>query len=257
MLVRLAQKGPISRHEINERISSLLNQSLHSKGVINLFDGHKLEFSLFDEAFLKELQKMKTKNLAVELLTKLLKEQLRKQGAHNVVQSDKFSTMLSMTLSNYLKGLLDNQTVIEELIKMAELMKQSEQEGNDLGLTPDEKAFYDALSKPEGVRAAYKDEDFIAMTKELTDMLNKNRTIDWNHKESARARMKVLVKRLLKKYKYPPENCEEALDIVMRQCDNWADNADNFEAPSLAPIVGLGHEDDSTTLMAADDGEEE
>ena len=257
MLVRLAQKGPISRHEINERISNLLNQSLHSKGVINLFDGHKLEFSLFDEAFLKELQKMKTKNLAVELLTKLLKEQLRKQGAHNVVQSDKFSTMLSMTLSNYLKGLLDNQTVIEELIKMAELMKQSEQEGNDLGLTPDEKAFYDALSKPEGVRAAYKDEDFIAMTKELTDMLNKNRTIDWNHKESARARMKVLVKRLLKKYKYPPENCEEALDIVMRQCDNWADNADNFDSPSLAPIVGLGHEDDSTTLMAADDGGEE
>ena len=162
-----------------------------------------------------------------------------------------------MTLSNYLKGLLDNQTVIEELIKMAELMKQSEQEGNDLGLTPDEKAFYDALSKPEGVRAAYKDEDFIAMTKELTDMLNKNRTIDWNHKESARAKMKVLVKRLLKKYKYPPENCEEALDIVMRQCDNWADNADNFETPSLAPVVSLGHEDDSTTLMAADDGGEE
>ena len=164
--------------------------------------------------------------------------------------------MLSMTLSNYLKGLLDNQTVIEELIKMAELMKQSEQEGNDLGLTPDEKAFYDALSKPEGVRAAYKDEDFIAMTKELTDMLNRNRTIDWNHKESARAKMKVLVKRLLKKYKYPPENCEEALDIVMRQCDNWADNADNFVSPSLAPVFGLGHDDDfGSHSLAADESE--
>ena len=257
MLVRLAQKGPISRHEINERISNLLNQSLHSKGVINLFDGHKLEFSLFDEAFLKELQKMKAKNLAVELLTKLLKEQLRKQGAHNVVQSDKFSAMLSMTLSNYLKGLLDNQTVIEELIKMAELMKQSEQEGNDLGLTPDEKAFYDALSKPEGVRAAYNDEQFVAMTKELTDMLNKNRTIDWNHKESARARMKVLVKRLLKKYKYPPENCEEALDIVMRQCDNWADNEDNFDSPTPAPVVSLGNDDTNSVpySLAADDSE--
>ncbi len=257
MLVRLSLKGRISAREINERISNLLNQSLHSKGVINLFDGHKLEFSLFDETFLRELQKMKTKNLAVELLTKLLKDQLRRQTAHNVVQGEKFSTMLSMTLSNYLKGLLDNQAVIDELIRMAELMKQSEQEGSDLGLNADEKAFYDALSKPEGVRAAYNDEQFIAMTKELTGMLNRNRTIDWNHKESARAKMKVLVKRLLKKYKYPPENCEEALDIVMRQCDNWADNEDNFEAPQLAPVVSFGYDDDTTVghYMAADDSE--
>ncbi len=87
-------------------------------------------------------------------------------------------------------------------------------------------------------------------------MLNKNRTIVWNHKESARAKMKVLVKRLLKKYKYPPENCEEALDIVMRQCDNWADNEDNFDSTSLAPVVGLGHDDHSVGYsLAADDSE--
>ena len=116
--------------------------------------------------------------------------------------------------------------------------------------------------------AEYEDEDFIAMTKELTDMLNRNRTIDWNHKESARARMKVLVKRLLKKYKYPPENCEEALDIVMRQCDNWADNADNFTESSYpdinstqysAPSIPLykEQEEDSPIFMAADSSGEE
>ena len=229
MLLKLSQKGKVSRHEINERIGELLRQSVKTDGVINLFGDRKVEFSLFDEAFIQEIKNMKERNLAVELLTKLMKEKIKQQQKTNVIQSDLFSDMLNKSLSNYLKGLLTNEEVIEELLKMAEQMKQAEKEGNDLGLTAEEKAFYDALSTPEGVRQAYSDEEFVALTKELTDVLHKNRTIDWNRKESARAKMRVMVKRLLKKYKYPPEGAAKALETVMRQCDHWADNDENIE----------------------------
>ena len=227
MMLKLSQKGKISRHEINERIGDLLRQSVKTDGVINLFGDRQIEFSLFDEAFLQEVKNMKERNLAVELLTKLLKERIRQQKKTNITQSDLFSDMLSRSLSNYLKGLLTNEEVIQELLKMAQQMKHAEDEGNDLGLTSEEKAFYDALSTPEGVRQAYSDEEFVALTKELTEVLHTNRTIDWNRKESARAKMRVLVKRLLKKYKYPPEGAKKALETVMRQCDHWADDDEN------------------------------
>lgn len=227
MMLKLSQKGKISRHEINERIGDLLRQSVKTDGVINLFGDRQIEFSLFDEAFLQEVKNMKERNLAVELLTKLLKERIRQQKKTNITQSDLFSDMLSRSLSNYLKGLLTNEEVIQELLKMAQQMKHAEDEGNDLGLTSEEKAFYDALSTPEGVRQAYSDEEFVALTKELTEVLHTNRTIDWNRKESARAKMRVLVKRLLKKYKYPPEGAKKAVETVMRQCDHWADDDEN------------------------------
>ena len=118
-------------------------------------------------------------------------------------------------LSNYLKGLLTNEEVIAELLKMAAEIKKSEAEGDELGLTTEEKAFYDALSTPEGVKDAYSNEEFVKLTKELTEQLRQNRTIDWNHKDSARTKMRVMVKRLLKKFHYPPEGQEQALRTVM------------------------------------------
>ena len=111
---------------------------------------------------------------------------------------------------------------------MAAEIKKTEEEGNELGLNVEEKAFYDALTSPEGIKEAYSNEEFIALTKELTEQLRRNRTIDWNKKESARAKMRVLVKRLLKKYHYPPEGQEEALKTVMAQCNKWADDEDNY-----------------------------
>lgn len=231
LLTRLSQQGPVTRREINERISNLIEQSIQSTGVINLFEGQR-EFSLFDEGFLAELRKMKEKNLAVLLLERLVKERIKNYERTNVVQSQKFSEMLNMALSNYLKGMLTNEEVIEELLKMAADIKKTEEEGNSLGLNTEEKAFYDALSSPEGIREAYSNEEFIALTKELTEQLRKNRTIDWNRKETSRARMRVLVKRLLKKYKYPPEGQEAALKVVMEQCNKWADDDEN-----LKPII--------------------
>ena len=236
LLSRLAQKGKITKQDINERISHLLEQSIQSQGVINLFKSEGANFSLFEEAFQKEIRKMKEKNLAVKLLERLLKERIHSFERTNVVQSRKFSDLLNMALSNYLKGMLTNEEVIEELLKMAEEIKQNEEESNKLGLTVEEKAFYDALSSPEGVRQAYTDEQFVALTRELTEQLRRNRTIDWNRKESARAKMRVLVKRLLKKYKYPPEGQEKALETVMAQCNKWADDDENVIERKLANI---------------------
>ena len=236
LLSRLAQKGKITKQDINERISHLLEQSIQSQGVINLFKSEGANFSLFEEAFQKEIRKMKEKNLAVKLLERLLKERIHSFERTNVFQSRKFSDLLNMALSNYLKGMLTNEEVIEELLKMAEEIKQNEEESNKLGLTVEEKAFYDALSSPEGVRQAYTDEQFVALTRELTEQLRRNRTIDWNRKESARAKMRVLVKRLLKKYKYPPEGQEKALETVMAQCNKWADDDENVIERKLANI---------------------
>ena len=234
MLQRLDAKGTsITKHDINERIARLLEQSLQSQGVEVLTN---VKFSLFNDGFLAEIKKMKERNLALKLLEGLIKEKLRNFERTNVVQSLKFSEMMNNALSNYLKGMLTNEEVIAELLRMADEIKRAEHEGDELGLNIEEKAFYDALTSPEGIREAYSNEEFIALTKELTEQLRKNRTIDWNKKESARAKMRVLVKRLLKKYKYPPEGQEQALNTVMAQCNKWADDDDHFNLGKLADV---------------------
>jgi len=132
--------------------------------------------------------------------------------------------MLEDTLSRYLKGLINNEEVIKELLKMAEEIAEAHKTGEKLGLTPEEKAFYDALTKPQAVKDFYENTELVAMTKELTEMLRKNNTIDWYRRESERANMRRLVKRLLKKYKYPPEEAEDAMNDVLKQCEQWVDN---------------------------------
>lgn len=225
LLSRMTSKGKVTKQEINARIGELLKQSVKSDGVINLFSDVKSEFSLFDTTFLDEISKMKEKNIAIELLKKLLAEKVKIYQKTNLIQAEKFSDMLNQSLSNYLKGLLSNEEVIQELLKLATEISQSEIEGNELGLTAEEKSFYDALTQPRAVHDFYTNEQLIAMTKELTEELRKNRTIDWQKKESARAGMRKMIKRLLKKYKYPPEEAANALETVIRQCEQWSDNS--------------------------------
>lgn len=224
LLTRVEGKGKISFREINERISELLKQTIKSDGVINLFSDIKEEFSLFDPKFLEEISNMKEKNFAVELLRKLLAEQIRVYQRTNVVKSQKFSEILSNAMSNYIKGLLTNEEVIEELLKTARAIINGEEESKVLNLTVEELAFYDAITKPAAVKDFYSNEQLIAITRELTETLRVNKTIDWNMKESARAGMRRIVKRLLKKYKYPPEGQEAALETIMTQCELWSDN---------------------------------
>ena len=216
-------KVKVSKKEISQRISELLKQSIKSEGVINLFSDVKAEFSLFDAAFLDEISKMKEKHIAIELLKKLLKERVHLYQRTNLVQAQKFSELINMALSNYLKGLLTNEEVIKELLDLAKEIAQSEQVADSLGLNAEEKAFYDALTRPQAVKDFYTNEQLVNLTKELTEELRKNRTIDWQKKESARAGMRSKVKRLLKKYKYPPEEEQSALETVIRQCEQWAD----------------------------------
>ncbi len=220
--------GKISLPEVNARINELLKQSIKSDGVINLFSDIREEFSLFDPKFLEEVANMKEKNLAVELLKKLIAEQVSIYRRTNVVKSEKFSEIMQRSLNAYLNGMLTNEEVIAEMLKLAKQIKDAQKEGDSLGLTADELAFYDALTKPEAIKDFYENDELIAITKELTEALRKNKTIDWQKRESARAKMRMLIKKLLKKHKYPPEGMEDAVQTVMTQCELWTDNL-NFE----------------------------
>ena len=218
-----------SLKEINERINELLKQSVKSDGVINLFSDVGEKVNLFDPTFLENISKMKEKNLAVEMLKKLIEEQVKVYKRTNLVKSESFSELIQQTLNRYLNGMLTNEEVIQELLKLAKEMLHASEEGNKLGLTDEELAFYDALTKPEAVKDFYSNEDLVALTKELTETLRKNKTIDWQKKESARAKMRMIVKKLLKKYKYPPEGQEDALKTVISQCELWTDNVADFD----------------------------
>lgn len=227
LVLRLSNTGvekKISLSEMNERINELLKQSIKSDGVINLFSDVKEEFSIFDPKFLEEVSKMKEKNLAVELLKKLIAEQVSVYKRTNIVKSEKFSERIQRTLNSYLNGMLTNEEVIQELLKLAKQIAVSQNEGNELGLSNDELAFYDALTKPRAIKDFYENDELIKLTKELTDTLQKNKTVDWQRKESARAKMRMLIKKLLKKYKYPPDGMQDAVQTVMIQCELWADN---------------------------------
>ncbi len=227
MVVRLTNQGggqKISLPEMNARINELLKQSVKSDGVINLFSDVETEFSLFDPKFLEEISKMKEKNLAIELLKKLIAEQIHVYKRTNVVKSEKFSDILQEKLNAYLNGMLTNEQVIEELLNIAKEISDSKTAGEDLGLSEDELAFYDALTKPAAIKDFYENQELIAITKELTDALRNNRTIDWQKRESARAKMRMMIKKLLKKHKYPPEGMEDAVQTVMTQCELWTDN---------------------------------
>ena len=218
-----------SLKEINERINELLKQSVKSDGVINLFSDVGEKVNLFDAAFLENISKMKEKNLAVEMLKKLINEQVKVYKRTNLVKSEAFSDLIQQTLNRYLNGMLTNEEVIQELLKLAKEMLHASEEGNKLGLTDEELAFYDALTKPDAVKDFYSNDELVALTKELTETLRKNKTIDWQKKESARAKMRMLVKRLLKKYRYPPEGQEDALKTVISQCELWTDNLADYE----------------------------
>ena len=227
LVVRLTNSGgekKISLPEMNARINELLKQSIKSDGVLNLFSDIKEEFSLFDPKFLEEVAKMKERNLAVELLKKLIAEQVSVYRRTNVVKSEKFSEIMKRSLNAYLNGMLTNEQVIAEMLKLARQIAEAQKEGEELGLTADELAFYDALTKPQAIKDFYENDELIAITKELTDTLRKNKTIDWQKRESARAKMRMVIKKLLKKHKYPPEGMEDAVQTVMTQCELWTDN---------------------------------
>ena len=215
--------GGMTYAEFNKQVTEILQQTVHADGVLNLFDNQDVEISLFDEAFLAEVANMKEKNVAVESLKRLIKERVRAYQRTSVVKAQKFSDMLQGTLNSYLNGMLTNAEVIEELVKMAKDMMRDRTDAEKLGLNDEEMAFYDAITKPEAVKDFYDNDQLVSITRELTETLQRSATIDWQKKESARAGMRRAIKRLLRKYKYPPEGVDDAMETVMEQCELWAD----------------------------------
>lgn len=249
LLTRITSDGkPLSLKEINQRINDLLKSSIKSEGVINLFSDIDTGFSLFDPNFLDEIAKMKEKNIAVELLKKLIAEQVSLYKRTNLVKSEKFSDLLSSAMKAYLNGMLSNEEVIQELMKMAHEMADANLHANDLGLTNEELAFYDALTKPSAVKDFYENDQLVSLTRELTNMLRKSRTVDWQKKQSARAGMRRMVKFLLRKFKYPPEGMEDAISTVINQCEMWADTGSYY--------YDTMPQDSELLLVAEKDGKE-
>lgn len=214
--------------QVNETINSLLEQNIvHSKGVINLFKVEDESISLFDQKFLSNLSSMKERNLAYEMLKKLLSEQIKVYNKKSVVQAKKYSELMQGIVNSYLNGQLTNTEVFEEMIKMAKEMFADNEKAKELGLNDEEYAFYEALTEPRAIADYYenKNEELIKITQALTSKMREMRTVDWQKKKSARAAMKVEIKKLLRLYDYPPEGRKEALETVMKQCEMWADNA--------------------------------
>lgn len=236
---RITQEGQISLKEINHQIEELLENSIRSEGIINLFSDVDEQFSIFDEDFLNSIAKMKQKNLALELMNKLLREEIRMFAKTNIVKAEEFSKRMRRIMKKYRQNQLDNaealdefssfqreeetDKLIDELVGIAKDIVKADKEGEGIGLTKEETSFYHALVSPDIVKEMYEDETLIEMAKELTSELKANESIDWQHKQSGRARMRSIVRRLLSKYDYPPPQMKEALEIVLKQCEHWTE----------------------------------
>ena len=220
--------GKLTLKQVNERINALLEQNIvHTDGVIDLFKVEDERVSIFDPKFLTSLSRMKEKNLAYELLRKLIDDQIKGYRKKSVTQAKKYSELMRGMVNSYLNGQLTNAEVFEEMLKMAKEMLFENQKAKELGLTDEEFAFYEALTQPQAIADYYRErnDELVAITQELAAKMREMRTVDWQKKQSARAAMRVAIKRLLKHHKYPPEGMESALSTVMEQCELWADNA--------------------------------
>ncbi|MET1248878.1 type I restriction endonuclease subunit R [Sporolactobacillus sp. STCC-11] len=224
-------KTPPSKNVIEQRINQLLERSLISEDVIDVFQTLGLqqpEISLLDEQFLQEVKTLKTKNLAREMLKKLLEGEIKVMSRTNLVKSELFSEKLKRSLNKYRNQSITNAEVIEELLHMAKQIRKMGEDEAKLGLNKDEIAFYYALSKDEAVQEFYDDATLKKIAQELTQSIRKNVTVDFNIRTQAQAMMRKAIRRLLKKYDYPPDQAKEALETVMKQVNLMSSNeADN------------------------------
>lgn len=213
-------KKKLTEKEINERLAKLMSKTIISEEVIDVYSQLGIDapdISILSDEFLSEVEKIKYKNLAVEMLRKLIEGKIKYSSRKNLVVAEKFSERLQKAMSSYKNKALTSLEIMEELIKMAKEFMETHKEGDSLGLTEDEVAFYDALTRDEKVKEMLGDDILIQITKELTDTIRKSMTIDWYDKESAQAQMRRSIRRLLKKYGYPPEDTEDATELVLKQ----------------------------------------
>jgi type I restriction enzyme R subunit len=200
-----------TNEEIETAIRQIVNDAIVSKEVIDVFEAagiKKPDISILSDEFMAEIQGMPRKNLALELLKRLLNNEIKNRSKTNLIQSKKFSEMLAQAVKRYQSGLIEAAAVIEELIKLAKDIRAADQRGEKLNLRVDELAFYDALADNPKAETILGDDTLKAIAHELVDSVRRNTSIDWQLKESVQAKLRVLVKRILRKYKYPPDDPE-------------------------------------------------
>lgn len=231
---RISKYGQREKKRTNEEIETtirqIVNDAVLSEEVVDVFDAagiRKPDISILSQEFLAEVRGMQRKNVALELLKRLLQDEIKTRSKHNASQARKFSEMLAAAVKRYTNGLLEASQVLEELIKLSHEMREAAARGENLGLREDELAFYDALSENDAAQKLMQDETLKAIAKELVDNVRKNATLDWQIKENVRARLRVMVKRILRKYKYPPDDpatgeYTESVNKVLEQAELMA-----------------------------------
>lgn len=214
--------------DLDHAIRQIISKAMVSDEVVDIFAAaglKKPDISILSDEFLAEVRDMPQRNLAVELLQKLLRGEIKTRSKRNVVQARSFAEMLEQSLRRYQNRAIETAQVIEELIRLAKDMREADRRGEDLGLTEDEIAFYDALETNDSAVKVLGDETLRAIARELVEMVRKNVTIDWTLRENVRAQLRVLVKRILRKYGYPPDKQEKATQTVLEQaellCADW------------------------------------
>lgn len=240
-LNRITSPGKLQKRDIDKQIGALLEQSIHSEGVINLFRDFDKGFSLFDPIFLEKVSKMKEQNLSIELLNKLLLDEIRVTSRGDIIKGEEFSERLKKIMKNYRKSMVDNAESLDkfiglasedsdnyelgyirqELLELAKDLVKLDEENKSLGLSKEELAFYHAISKPENIKDFYTDKELIEFTQELTETIAKEMTADWMMRESGRANMRRKVKRLLAKYNYPKDLRNNVIELIVEQAEYY------------------------------------
>jgi len=228
-LVKSTVDGERDVEDVDHAIRQILSRAVITDRVIDIFAAaglKKPEISILSDAFLADVKNMPQKDLAIELLRKLLNDELKTQMRKNLVQSRSFAEMLERTIRAYQNRTLESAEVIAELIRLAEEMRAAQNRGEKLNLTDDEIAFYDALEVNDSAVMVLGDDTLKKIACELVEMVRKNVTIDWTVKVSVRARLRVMVKHILRKYGYPPDKQEQAIHTVLAQAEmiaaDWA-----------------------------------
>jgi type I restriction enzyme R subunit len=212
----------LTEEEKNTALKQILDNALVAEGVTDVFalcGLDKPNIGLLSDEFLEDVRQMPYKNFAVELLEKLLKDDIKAKTRNNVVQEKKYADRLQETLRKYNNRGIETAQVIEELIAMAKQFQAEMERDAALGLNPDEVAFYDALASNESAVRELGDETLKKIAVEITDKLRKSTTVDWQVRESVRAKLRILVRRTLQRYKYPPDKAPAAIELIMEQAE--------------------------------------
>ncbi len=226
-LCKLDGNGNVTANEVNARILKLLEQAIEQDGVVNIFEeaGKKNpERSILSEEYMEQVRKMKHKNIAAEMLRNLLNANIKVFARTGVVKAQLFSEKMQSVLKRYNNRMITSAEVIEELLNLSKEMTEAYKAGDEKGLTVEELAFYDALVADPEVLRNMKEPILVEMAHELTDLIRRSRTVDWDKKQSARAYMRTQVKHLLRRYKYPPEQAKSAIDTVIKQAELMSAN---------------------------------